>query len=88
MELHDRGRYNSLHATGFVDSVAGAAQVAKSVGKAAKGVKAAVKGKGGRRKGNAKLKAAWANYTSAQRAARIAAMRAGHARRKRVAKRA
>ena len=35
------------------------------------------------RKGSAKLKAAWANYTPAQRAARIAAMRAGHARRKR-----
>ena len=38
-------------------------------------------------KGNPRLKAAlkasWANYTPAQRAARIAKMRAGHAKRKR-----
>jgi|GEM_PF-2716253 len=44
-------------------------------------------GKRGPGRGNRKLKAAlksvWANYTPAQRAARIAAMKAGHAKRKR-----
>jgi len=50
------------------------------------------KGKRGPGKGNPKLKSAfksvWANYMPKQRAARIAAMKAGHARRRRAAKRA
>jgi hypothetical protein len=37
----------------------------------------------GKRGANAKLVSVWASYTPKQRAARIAAMRAGHARRKR-----
>lgn len=38
---------------------------------------------GGKRGVNAKLASVWASYTPKQRAARIAAMRAGHAKRKR-----
>ena len=65
--------------------------------KAGKGAKAAAPtakrgsrtaGQRGPGKGNTKLKSAvkasWANYTPAQRAARIAAMKAGHAKRKRA----
>ena|SRR5688500_9781426 len=66
--------------TGLVGIAGQAVQRGREVGKAAKGVKAAVKGRGPG-KGNTKLRAAlkksWANYTPKQRAERVRKMLAG-----------
>ena len=72
--------------TGLIDGLRTTVASGREVGTAVRGVKTAAKGTG--KKIGAKVKAAWARYTPAQRAARIAKMKAGHAKRKRKMARA